>query len=96
LVDALFNIYVNSEQALVEFFGQKGKDGKRRGGYRDELVKRATNLDIQNYSTYVGPTLIPVKDKSNKIVRVDLAYPKNLDDFLKQQVEYAKLSRATE
>jgi dipeptidyl-peptidase-3 len=94
LTDALFANYVTSEQLLTEFFGPKSKNGPRRGGLRDELKKRAAGLRIANHRAFVSPTLVAVKNKRGSIERIELDYPQNVDDFLRQQLKYSQLAAA--
>jgi dipeptidyl-peptidase-3 len=52
---------------------------------RDEVIARVNKLDLPNYTAFVMPKLIPVKDKSGEIIDVKITYP---GDFVKEQLEF--------
>ena len=53
---------------------------------RDEVIARVKKLNLPNYTAFVMPKLIPIKDKSGKIIDVKITYP---CDFVKEQLEFA-------
>ena len=54
--------------------------------WRDQVVKRAEELDLPDHYAFVMPELQLAKDLRGKIVDVEISYPQ---DFAKQQLRYS-------
>ena len=54
--------------------------------WRDQVVKRADELDLPDHYAFVMPELQLAKDLRGKIVDVEISYPQ---DFAKQQLKYS-------
>jgi len=56
---------------------------------RDDVVARYKALDLAPYATGVFADVTPVTDRGGRVTDVEISYPR---DFLKQQVEFARLN----
>jgi dipeptidyl-peptidase-3 len=56
---------------------------------RDDVVARYRALELAPYATGIYAELAPVTDKAGNVTDVAISYPR---DFLKQQIEFARLN----
>ena len=54
--------------------------------WRDQVIERASAIDLPDHYAFVMPELEPVRDKDGKIRAVKISYPQ---DFTKQQLKYS-------
>jgi dipeptidyl-peptidase-3 len=70
-------------KSLVDTYGLK-----INAAWRDEVLRRVKKLSISSYTGFVMPRLLPIKDKSGRIIDVKVAYPMSLTE---QMLEYSKM-----
>ncbi|MFQ6618743.1 MAG: peptidase M49, partial [Fidelibacterota bacterium] len=55
--------------------------------WRDQVVKRAREAGLYDYTACIFPRLAPVLDNKGEIVDIEISYP---EDFTVQMLEYSQ------